>query len=576
MSAVTQTDFTGRSSTVNSSPSRTRPSRGRSAGGTTRAVYGPAGMRMGPGSSTLFSSASAAPAPSASARNPSRICRTAASDTSCLARRTRITGGMVYVIAARSAPARRSASSTRAPSSVRLSPAAGAGPSVRSPSAAVAGPSSTAMSPSRITCPVAVTSAGTVMRPGPATEAVVSERRKSAANARLRDNRIRRPQHLVRGLDRLRGHLVGALPGDERHQLLDHAHVGVLEEALEQRAAVLLPRRTHLRRPGGLGLLEQVLAERSQAGRVREPRRLDLAHLRRGGLAGQDGAHHPVAAHRDVLGAARDRDRRLEGDALRRHHARLVVELEGTRAREGGGAVGQRHLEEARPLHGQIERVAGLRVVALHVDALDGRRPRPEPHLDAGRRLRVVRGRRSRRADRLVEQVLEVGPALLEARRVHVGQVVGDDVDVQLLGLHARRSRVECPDHPILPTSLMLRWAISSSRCIACMYCSNPRDTSTSSTMPFMGSTFDASSEPWSTCVALASSGAGTTPCTGAKSALPSGTSPGRSPKPTSFRRPTERPSTFTCPSSPIATSPEPRRRSPLSPCTRSPCSVTR
>src|SRR5207245_3271712 len=201
---------------------------------------------------------------------------------------------------------------------MRLSPAPGAGPSVRSPSAAVAGPSSSAMSPSRITCPVAVASAGTVMRPVPATAAALTSNKATNAESRrarrttpphggkghrrgdLRSSRARpqlredasftsrtwsedreprrcpfppprrasvdaplandgigRPQHLVRGLDRLGGHLVGALPGDERDQLLDHAHVGVLEEALEQRAAVLLPRRAHLRRAGGLGLLEE-------------------------------------------------------------------------------------------------------------------------------------------------------------------------------------------------------------------------------------------------------------------------------------------------------------------------------
>ena len=164
MSAVTQMDLAGRSSTVNSTPSRTRPSSGRSAGGTTRAVYAPAGIRIAPGSSTLRRTASPAPAPSASARNDSIICRTAASDTSWLARRTRMVAGIVYVISDRSAPARRTASSTRAPSRFRLSPAPGAAPSDTSPNSAAA-PSSSATSPSRTTAPTAVTSAGTLMRP---------------------------------------------------------------------------------------------------------------------------------------------------------------------------------------------------------------------------------------------------------------------------------------------------------------------------------------------------------------------------------------------------------------------------
>ncbi len=41
--------------------------------------------------------------------------------------------------------------------------------------------------------------------------------------------------------------------------------------------------------------------------------------------------------------------------------------------------------------------------------------------------------------DGLVEQVLKVHAALLETGSVHVRQVVGDGVDVHLLGYHARR-----------------------------------------------------------------------------------------------------------------------------------------
>ena len=49
--------------------------------------------------------------------------------------------------------------------------------------------------------------------------------------------------------------------------------------------------------------------------------------------------------------------------------------------------------------------------------------------------------------ERLVEQILEVGAALLEAARADVRQVVGDDVDVELLGLEAGRSGVERSNH---------------------------------------------------------------------------------------------------------------------------------
>ena len=74
-------------------------------------------------------------------------------------------------------------------------------------------------------------------------------------------------------------------------------------------------------------------------------------------------------------------------------------------------------------------------------------------------------------AQRLVEQVLEIGPHLLEARGVHVGQVVGDRVDVELLARHARRGRPQGSHHTLttsfhsLPTSAssvwMVRWLAS-------------------------------------------------------------------------------------------------------------------
>ena len=39
----------------------------------------------------------------------------------------------------------------------------------------------------------------------------------------------------------------------------------------------------------------------------------------------------------------------------------------------------------------------------------------------------------------LIEQVRELGPRALEARGVDVGDVVGDHLDVGLLGVHSRR-----------------------------------------------------------------------------------------------------------------------------------------
>src|SRR5581483_6768177 len=143
--------------------------------------------------------------------------------------------GIEYVTASRSTPPRWSARRMAAPSRRRLSPAPGAGPSGRAATPGTRSPSSDAMSPSRTVAPATVASRATVIRP--VAPAAVAAARTSAAPRRLLDDRIGRPQHVVGALDRVRRHLVRALAGDERDQLLDDHHVGVVEEPLEQRAA---------------------------------------------------------------------------------------------------------------------------------------------------------------------------------------------------------------------------------------------------------------------------------------------------------------------------------------------------
>src|SRR4030095_16718634 len=56
----------------------------------------------------------------------------------------------------------------------------------------------------------------------------------------------------------------------------------------------------------------------------------------------------------------------------------------------------------------------------------------------------LVGGLRADAADLFVEQVLELGALLFVAGGAHVGDVVGDDLDVELLGHHAGRGGVEC------------------------------------------------------------------------------------------------------------------------------------
>src|SRR3546814_4850500 len=64
--------------------------------------------------------------------------------------------------------------------------------------------------------------------------------------------------------------------------------------------------------------------------------------------------------------------------------------------------------------------------------------------LDARRHERLgIRGRRARTTQVLVQQILELGALALECRRAHVGDVVRDDLDIELLGHHAGRAGAE-------------------------------------------------------------------------------------------------------------------------------------
>ena len=66
--------------------------------------------------------------------------------------------------------------------------------------------------------------------------------------------------------------------------------------------------------------------------------------------------------------------------------------------------------------------------------------PHAEPDLRAlGDRVLAAADRHALQALRLVEQVGELGPRPLERRRVHVGDVVGDDLEIGLLGIHPGR-----------------------------------------------------------------------------------------------------------------------------------------
>ena len=236
---------------------------------------------------------------------------------------------------------------------------------------------------------------------------------------------------------------------------------------MRQRAESAHARVAGDRRARGRGRGEQVAADAEQTAGVDELRELDRTERRRRrAVRGRD-RHGAVGADREVLRVRRNDDVRREHRAVRRHEAPGAVFLERARARVRGRAVRALLLEESVALDDEVERIVRLLEVALAEDPLRGDGACAETDLDARRNHRALRALQARRAERLVEQVLEVHARLLEPGRVHVREVVRDRVEVQLLRLHAGRGGIECWDHDTFPMSDVACWFASSTACIA-------------------------------------------------------------------------------------------------------------
>jgi hypothetical protein len=121
------------------------------------------------------------------------------------------------------------------------------------------------------------------------------------------------------------------------------------------------------------------------------------------------------------------------------------VEVAG--AGVGELAVWLSHLEEALALNDEIERVIGLRELALREKNFVGGGAGTEPDLKAGGHDGLLSGGRARLNHALVEEILELRAAHLVPGGVGVGQVVGDIVDIHLLRGHPAGSTVECANH---------------------------------------------------------------------------------------------------------------------------------
>jgi len=148
----------------------------------------------------------------------------------------------------------------------------------------------------------------------------------------------------------------------------------------------------------------------------------------------------------DGLGFRGHGDVGLERIAARVDDGAVLVELE----RAGPGvevAAVDVELEEALALDGHVEGVAGILHVALGEELVHRRRLDAHADLHAGGQPVAAHGLGTGHLEGLVHEVLELGPAFLEAHGVHVGQIVGHGVDLQLHGHHAGGRRPEGSHH---------------------------------------------------------------------------------------------------------------------------------
>ena len=113
-------------------------------------------------------------------------------------------------------------------------------------------------------------------------------------------------------------------------------------------------------------------------------------------------------------------------------------DLEVTVTRVRRGAVWHLNLEVPVAGDGHVQRGLAVDHIALHVQLFSGIDLHTRTEHETRGRLGVVGGLTTRLLDVLVQQVLKDSSVALEPGRVHVGQVVRDDVHTRLLRVKTR------------------------------------------------------------------------------------------------------------------------------------------
>jgi hypothetical protein len=125
--------------------------------------------------------------------------------------------------------------------------------------------------------------------------------------------------------------------------------------------------------------------------------------------------------------------------STRGHQLSFARHLQRSIARVCDGPVRTPNLKEPFSLEGDIQRIVCRLDVSLDETPLGRNGHRAVSDLDLDWLLDIWVGGFDARFECLVHQILKLGTGFFESRRIYVGEIMSDQVHVELLCVHSRR-----------------------------------------------------------------------------------------------------------------------------------------
>ena len=222
---------------------------------------------------------------------------------------------------------------------------------------------------------------------------------------------------------------------DQINHFLDQLHVGSLLKALGDHPKTILTRQSLNGITGFLRREINAVSHRIESGRIGEIGKFYLTCRHEFCLAIELHQYRTIGLDENALGIARQLDHAAEQMPVRGGQISALGDLKTAVAGITERAIGQHDLEEAGTANGQVQWGVCLFQIPNGEDLACRGDCRPDT--DSMGIFRI--------ADQTVgprhiaiQQVFEIHSVLLEARGIYIGQVIGNDINVELLGMHAR------------------------------------------------------------------------------------------------------------------------------------------